>query len=74
MLYARATAIIGFILIFLPFLGLPTSWKEILFVLIGVILMYIGFLEYRLVKNARKQEEEKTRTYTENSIDSIRQQ
>ncbi len=65
MIYARTTAIIGLIITLIPFLGFPSSFKTILLVLVGIVLLYVGYKEYRLVENAKHLSEEKTKTYTE---------
>jgi membrane protein implicated in regulation of membrane protease activity len=65
MLYARTTAIIGLILVLLPFLGFPTTWKMIAFVIAGVVLLYLGYKEYRIAERHRLAREERTKTYTE---------
>ncbi len=66
MIYARTTAIIGLIIALIPFLGFPSSFKTVLLVIIGIVLLYVGFKEYRLVEDAKRLSEERTKTYTEN--------
>lgn len=68
MIYARITAIIGLVLILLPFLGFPGSWKTIFLVVIGIVLLYLGYKELKLIEAKRRSHEEKTKTYTESSI------
>jgi uncharacterized membrane protein len=65
MIYARTTAILGLILVLLPFLGLPTSWKMVAIVILGMILLWLGYKEYRIAERHRLAREEKTKTYTE---------
>lgn len=36
--------IVGVIVFLLPFLGVPSSWKEYVFIVCGVVLMIAGFL------------------------------
>ncbi len=35
--------IIGFLLVFMPFLGVPSTWKRIVYVCAGVLLVLIGY-------------------------------
>ena len=65
MFYARTTATTGLVLVLLPFLGIPTSWKMTLIVIGGLILLYLGYKEYRIAERHRLAREEKTTTYTE---------
>lgn len=44
---------VGFGMLFLPFFGIPDSWKLILAVLIGCALMFLSFVlrkNYKLMK------------------------
>ncbi len=66
MLYARITAISGLVLVLLPFLGLPTSWKMAVCIIVGLVLLYLGYKEYRIAERHRLAREERTKTYTEN--------
>jgi hypothetical protein len=67
MIYARATAITGLILVILPFLGLPTSWKMTIIIIAGLVLLWLGYKEYRIAERHRLAHEEKTKTYTEST-------
>jgi len=69
MLYARTTAITGLILVLLPFLGLPTSWKMAVCIIAGIVLLYLGYKEYRIAERHRLAREERTKTYTESTPD-----
>ena len=35
--------IFGFLLVFMPFLGIPSAWKRIVYVAIGALLVIIGY-------------------------------
>jgi hypothetical protein len=35
--------IFGFLLVFMPFLGVPSAWKRIVYVVIGALLVIIGY-------------------------------
>jgi uncharacterized membrane protein len=65
MLYARTTAITGLILVLLPFLGVPSSWKTAITIVAGVVLLYLGYKEYRISERHRLAREDRTKTYTE---------
>lgn len=71
MIYARITAIVGLLLVLLPFLGFPTSWKTFFSVIAGIVLLYVGYKEYRSIEGARRRKEEKTKTYTESTPTGI---
>ncbi len=71
MIYARITAIVGLLLVLLPFLGFPTSWKTFFSVIAGIVLLYVGYKEYRFIEGARRRKEEKTKTYTESTPTGI---
>lgn len=65
MIYARATAITGLVLVLMPFLGVPTSWKMAIAIIAGIVLLYLGYKEYRIAERHRLAREERTKTYTE---------
>lgn len=70
MLYARTTAITGLIFVLLPFLGLPTSWKMAISFIAGLVLLYLGYKEYRIAERHRLAREERTKTYTESMAET----
>jgi hypothetical protein len=35
--------LIGFIVFFTPFLGIPTEWKEWVFIGAGIVVMFMGY-------------------------------
>lgn len=35
--------IFGFLLVFMPFLGVPSEWKRIVYVTIGALLVIVGY-------------------------------
>ncbi|PCI30393.1 hypothetical protein COB55_00290 [Candidatus Wolfebacteria bacterium] len=37
----------GIVLIFLPFFGIPSAWKNIIFTLVGIVVTVIGFSLYK---------------------------
>lgn len=48
---------LGIIMLFLPFFGIPNTWKTILAVLIGIVLIYISVrlrAKYRSLRHVIK--------------------
>jgi uncharacterized membrane protein len=72
MIFARTTAITGLILVLLPLLGLPTSWKMAVCIIAGIVLLYLGYKEYRIAERHRLAREERTKTYTESTAEEAR--
>jgi hypothetical protein len=35
--------LIGFVVFFTPFLGIPTEWKEWIFIGAGILIMFLGY-------------------------------
>lgn len=35
--------LLGFVVFFVPFLGIPREWKEWILITIGVLLMFVGY-------------------------------
>jgi len=61
---------IGVIVILTPLLGLPSSWKTMVLVLSGVILLLYSLFQYRAMSRKNKTREDDkvvTDTYVENS-------
>jgi len=46
----KSLIIIGFWILILPFLGFPSSWRNFLYIITGLIIMYLGYLFYIEVK------------------------
>lgn len=45
--------IIGIIILFLPYMGVPDSWKKIITIVFGAIILYITFAlkyKYKILK------------------------
>ncbi|MEX2052181.1 MAG: hypothetical protein WD991_00605 [Candidatus Paceibacterota bacterium] len=51
---ARILLILGVFITVLPYLGFPTSWKEIIFSLCGLALIYFSYLLYKESKTKNK--------------------
>ena len=54
---ARILLILGIWVAILPYLGLPYSWKEVLFTLSGLGLVYLSYMLYRERKKEETSEE-----------------
>ena len=52
----RTILILGIWVAILPYLGFPASWKDILFTLTGLGLIYISFLLYKEYQKGNKNE------------------
>lgn len=44
---ARILLILGVLVAILPYLGFPSSWKDILYTLLGLALMYFSYILYK---------------------------
>ena len=55
----------GVWVVVVPFLGLPILWKDILFVITGVIIMYISYREYHNHKMKELRGEDRMQPYVE---------
>lgn len=56
----------GVLLIILPLTGFPRSWKSVISVLVGVVIIYLGALLYKKALNAQSERiETKTKVFTE---------
>jgi len=53
---ARIILVLGTWVAILPYLGFPSSWKNILFTLSGLVLMYFSYIMY---KNSKKNDDGK---------------
>lgn len=47
---ARIVSALGILVVLLPYLGFPNSWRKILFVCIGVTLIYLGYHIHRMMQ------------------------
>lgn len=68
MLQARTLFSLGIWVAFLPFLGFPKNIKNLLFVLTGILIIYIGLVVYKKIKTAPLSEKRNTNSmsFTEN--------
>ena len=70
MKFAKEKTIIGLgvLLVLLPLTGFPRDWKTVLGVIIGIMVIYMGLLFFRVARNnspEKKIDEIKTKTFTE---------
>ena len=52
----------------LPYLGFPYFWKNILFSVSGLWLMYVSFLMYKELKHQKKNKKEIFDNFSENGF------
>lgn len=51
---ARILLILGIWVTILPYLGFPYSWKDVLFTLSGIVLVFLSYLLYRDYKEGNQ--------------------
>ena len=61
--------ILGILLVILPLLGIPSSWKMTIVFFFGIYLAFIGYKNYKYSERHRLAREEKTKTYSESNPD-----
>lgn len=64
----RTLFVIGVWVAVLPFLGFPNSWREVLFLITGLILICLAYLFY----NQAKRRILKTTTESKTFVDNIK--
>ena len=72
MRFAKEKTVIGLgiLLVVLPLTGFPREWKTVISVIIGIVLIYVGALCYRVARNnhfGQKKSEIRTETFTESA-------
>ena len=60
----RMLLIIGVWAVVLPFLGFPTTWKNVLFSLTGAVIIYFAYVLYNQSKESEASKNENTETKT----------
>ena len=63
---ARIILILGVWVAVLPYLGFPYSWKNVLFILSGLGLIYVGFILYKESESKEVKEEKTFDNFSEN--------
>jgi len=58
--------IIGLWVAILPFLGFPINWRNILFVITGIAIMYLAYLFYLEVKVRLDKDVSNSKTFVDN--------
>ena len=72
MRFAKEKTVIGLgvLLIVLPLTGFPREWKTVISVIVGIAIMYVGALFYRVARAhhfGQKKSEIRTETFTESA-------
>ena len=62
----KTLLIIGIWVAVLPFLGFPDTWRKILFVISGLMLVYLAYLYYEQVKSLISRDENTSKTFIDN--------
>ncbi len=65
----KALFFIGLFILILPFLGFPNSWKTVMYMIIGIIIMYLAYLFYVEVKDRLAKNSIETKTFIDNISD-----
>lgn len=63
---ARVLSFLGVWIAVLPFLGFPSSWKNILFTLSGIILVYLSYIFYRTGYKTKESQKKMSDNFREN--------
>jgi len=53
---ARMFLVLGVFVTILPYLGFPYSWKDVLYTLSGLVLIFLSYLLYKDYKTKENQE------------------
>jgi len=62
--------IIGLWVMVLPFLGFPNLWREILFLMTGLAIIYMGYLFYLETRARLAKGSEQSKTFVDNIDDT----
>jgi hypothetical protein len=62
--------IIGLWIAILPFLGFPSSWRKILFLITGISIMYLAYLFYIEIKARLAKDTNNSKTFIDNIEDN----
>jgi hypothetical protein len=63
--------IIGIWIVILPFLGFPDTWRKILFIITGFMLIYLAYIYYEEVKDRIAKNDNRSKTFVDNNIDNL---
>ncbi len=66
---ARILLVLGIWMTLLPFLGFPYSWKDPLFSISGLVLIFFSYLLFRESKSKEMGEEEVFDNFSENKFE-----
>lgn len=71
MSYIKTNAFIGFLVLIMPFLGFPDSWKSVIYFILGLLLIIFGVLRYERSRMRKKNmEQTHQKTFEESEINS----
>ncbi len=73
MFKSRLILILGTWLAVLPYLGFPSSWRNVLTTLSGLGFMYISFMLYQEFKKKEAKEEKVFDNFSENEFEADEQ-
>lgn len=62
----RTLFILGLWVAILPFLGFPNSWRRVLFVITGFLLLYLAYLFYLETKSRLLKVDNRSKTFVDN--------
>jgi len=62
----RTLFIIGLWVAILPFLGFPSTWRKIFFVIIGLALVFLAFLFYNQTKKRILKDTRESKSFVDN--------
>lgn len=62
----RTLLILGIWVAILPFLGFPTNWRKVLFIITGIALIYLAYLFYIEVKARISKIDTSSKTFVDN--------
>ncbi len=62
----KALFIIGFWVLILPFLGFPTSWRKTLYLITGIVIIYLAYLLYIEAKDNFSKNNKETKSFIDN--------
>jgi len=61
--------ILGLVVVVTPFLGVPTSWKNVIFVVAGLVITGLAYLlRMRANDTIHHMDEKRTETFVENGV------
>ena len=62
----KALFILGLLVSILSFLGFPTAWKKVIFLILGFFIVYLAYLFYIEVKARLSKNTDQSKTFIDN--------